>query len=185
VHRHREGERSERDSGPERAHQGQQLVPQNRGIPGLLWPDRPGERLSPLRILADGEELSANPLCRNFNDCAPGDRQGVDGASPCDEGVAIHIGPRAVHRRSRGRRRSVGRGVRRLGQRAAKQMSSWVSTLSRKEEDNTAHRASASGVPAQRGPETPLACAYALCPGTGRSGSAWRASGRAGKPSRA
>jgi hypothetical protein len=35
-----------------------------------------------------------------------------------------------VRRRSRGRRRSVGRGVRRLGQRAAKQMSSWGSTLS-------------------------------------------------------
>jgi hypothetical protein len=31
----------------------------------------------------------------------------------CDEGVAIHIGPQAVRLRSRGRRRSVGRGAHR------------------------------------------------------------------------
>ena len=92
--------------------------------------------------------------------------------------------PPTVRRRPRGRRRSVGRGVRRLGQRAAKQMSSWVSTLSRKGEDNTAHRASASGVPAQRGPEPQVACAYALCPGTGRSGGYPRPLGLAGLGSR-
>ena len=31
----------------------------------------------------------------------------------CDEGVAIHIGPKPVRLRSRGRRRSVGRGAHR------------------------------------------------------------------------
>ena len=29
----------------------------------------------------------------SFGSAAPGDRQGVGGASPCDEGVANHIGP--------------------------------------------------------------------------------------------
>ncbi len=87
----------------------------------------------------------------------------------CDEGVANHIGLRAVRWHPRGCRRSVGRGVRRLGYRAVKQMSSRVSTLSRYGEDNMAHRVSASGVPARRGPR-PQACAYALCQGTGRSG---------------
>jgi hypothetical protein len=103
------------------------------------------------RVLCRGRGVTRVPTAK----CAGKTGKVLEVQVLCDEGVAIHIGPRAVRRRSRGRRRSVGRGVRRLGQRAAKQMSSWVSTLSRKGEDNTAHRASASGVPARRGPETP------------------------------
>jgi hypothetical protein len=41
---------------------------ENGGIPGLQPPDRRAERVLPKGVLAEGEELSSNPLSRYFNE---------------------------------------------------------------------------------------------------------------------
>ena len=63
-----ESRASESDSEPPAAIQGAQPSTKNGRIPGLFRADQRTERLSAQGILAEGEELSSNPLCRIFND---------------------------------------------------------------------------------------------------------------------
>ena len=57
-----ESRASERVFGSMRARRGEQPAVRNGAIPGLQRADRPAERVSPEGILAEGEELSSNPL---------------------------------------------------------------------------------------------------------------------------
>jgi hypothetical protein len=58
---------SERDFRPAPASGGEQLAAENGGIPGLQRADGRAERLSAWAVLAEGEELSSNPLLFFFN----------------------------------------------------------------------------------------------------------------------
>ena len=62
----RESRASERDFGPPAPAQGAQASAINGRIPRLFKVDHRAERLSPKGVLAEGEELSSNPLCVRF-----------------------------------------------------------------------------------------------------------------------
>jgi hypothetical protein len=62
VNSHGESWLSERYYRPAPASGGQQPDAENRGIPGLFRVDLRAERLSAQALLAEGEELSSNPL---------------------------------------------------------------------------------------------------------------------------
>jgi hypothetical protein len=59
---------SERNFRPAHASGSEQPAAKNGGIPGLQRADRPTERVSAWAVLAEGEELSTNPLRAYFND---------------------------------------------------------------------------------------------------------------------
>jgi hypothetical protein len=63
VNSRREGRASERDFELPVPAQGAQPSAKNGAVPGLQHADRPAERVSPSGVLAEGEELSSNPLC--------------------------------------------------------------------------------------------------------------------------
>jgi hypothetical protein len=87
VNSHRDSWLLERDFWPEPASEGEQPRAQNGGIPGLQRGDRRAERVSPEGILAEGEELSSNPLRRVFN--------GLQ-STPAEVDVAWRIFGRAI-----------------------------------------------------------------------------------------
>jgi hypothetical protein len=62
-----ESRASETDFEPPATAQGAHPSAKNGGIPGLQRADRRAERVSPEGVLAEGEILSSNPLCRVFN----------------------------------------------------------------------------------------------------------------------
>jgi hypothetical protein len=66
VNSRRESRASERDFEPPAPARGEQPSAKNGRIPGLLSGYRCAERLSPEGVLAEGEELSSNPLCVRF-----------------------------------------------------------------------------------------------------------------------
>jgi hypothetical protein len=68
VNSHGERRSSERDFEPAARDQGAQPSAKNGRIPRLFRADQQTERLSASTMLAEGEELSSNLLCRIFND---------------------------------------------------------------------------------------------------------------------
>jgi len=68
VNSYGESRASERVFGFMRARRGEQPAVKNGGIPGLFRAEHRAERVSPEGVLADGEELSSNPLRAFFND---------------------------------------------------------------------------------------------------------------------
>jgi hypothetical protein len=68
VNGRRESRALETDSEPPAPVQGAQLSAKNGRIPGLFRTDHRAERGSPTDVLAEGEELSSNPLRAFFND---------------------------------------------------------------------------------------------------------------------
>ena len=68
VNSHGESRASETDSEPPATAQGAHPSAKSGGIPGLQRADLRAERVSPEGVLAEGEELSSNPLRAFFND---------------------------------------------------------------------------------------------------------------------
>jgi hypothetical protein len=68
VNSHGERQSSETEVKPTARAQGAQRAAKNGGLPGLFRADPRTERLSAKAMLAEGEELSSNPLRAYFND---------------------------------------------------------------------------------------------------------------------
>jgi hypothetical protein len=68
VNGRRESRALESDSAPPAPVQGAQPSTKNGRIPGLFRADDQAERVLPEGVLAEGEELSSNPLWAFFND---------------------------------------------------------------------------------------------------------------------
>jgi len=147
VNSHRERRLSERHPRPARPSGGAQLAAENGRVPGLSKRDHEAQRVSPVGVLAEEEELSSNPLR------APGDRQMVADASSVRRRPSQSRRPRVM----RGGREAVGEAL--PGEHAGGALSRekfpfGAPTLWRKAEGNTGWRAWASTTSALRGLET-------------------------------